>query len=214
MFKDRLDAARQLATALSHYKGQHPLVLAIPRGAVPMAVVTAQQLGADMDVVLVRKLRAPFMPEVAIGATDENGKTYLAAHAQEMGADWDYLQEEKKTQLAVLQRRRQQYNAIRQPLPIAARTVIVMDDGLATGATMIAALQVLRQHHPARLICAVPVASPDALEKVRPWADELVCLSAPEDFQGVGQFYRDFQQVEDEDVLACLRSAAGPQTTH
>lgn len=214
MFKDRLDAARQLATALSHYKGQRPLVLAIPRGAVPMAVVTAQQLGADMDVVLVRKLRAPFMPEVAIGAIDENGKTYLAAHAQEMGADWDYLQEEKKTQLAVLQRRQQQYNAIRQPLPIAARTVIVIDDGLATGATMIAALQVLRQHHPARLICAVPVANPDALEKVRPWANELVCLSAPEDFQGVGQFYRDFQQVEDEDVLACLRSAAGPQTAH
>ncbi len=214
MFKNRLDAARQLATALSHYKSLHPLVLAIPRGAVPMAVVTAQQLGADMDVVLVRKLRAPFMPEVAIGAIDENGKTYLAAHAQEMGADWDYLQEEKKTQLAVLQRRQQQYNAIRQPLPIAARTVIVIDDGLATGATMIAALQVLRQHHPARLICAVPVANPDALEKVRPWADELVCLSAPEDFQGVGQFYRDFQQVEDEDVLACLRSAAGPQTAH
>ena len=214
MFKDRLDAARQLATALSHYKGQRPLVLAIPRGAVPMAVVTAQQLGADMDVVLVRKLRAPFMPEVAIGAIDENGKTYLAPHAQEMGADWNYLQEEKKIQLAVLQRRRQQYNAIRQPLPIAARTVIVMDDGLATGATMIAALQMLRPHHPARLICAVPVASPDAQEKVRPWADELVCLSVPEDFQGVGQFYRDFRQVKDEDVLAYLRSAAGPQTTH
>lgn len=214
MFKNRLDAARQLATALSHYKGLHPLVLAIPRGAVPMAVLMAQQLGGDMDVVLVRKLRAPFMPEVAIGAIDENGKTYLAPYAQEMGADWDYLQEEKKTQLAVLQRRRQQYNAIRQPLPIAARTVIVMDDGLATGATMIAALQVLRQHHPARLVCAVPVASPDALEKVRPWADELVCLSVPEDFEGVGQFYRDFRQVEDEDVLACLRSAAGPQTAH
>ncbi len=214
MFKNRLDAARQLATALSHYKGQHPLVLAIPRGAVPMAVVMAQQLGADWDVVLVRKLRAPFLPEVAIGAIDENGKTYLAPHAQEMGADWDYLQEEKKAQWAVLQRRRQQYNAIRQPLSIAARTVIVMDDGLATGATMIAALQVLRQHHPARLICAVPVASPDALKKVRPWTDELVCLSVPEDLQGVGQFYRDFQQVEDEDVLACLRSAAGPQTVH
>ena len=214
MFKDRLDAARQLATALNHYKAQHPVVLAIPRGAVPMALVLAQQLGADMDVVLVRKLRAPYMPEVAIGAVDESGKTYLAPYAQDMGADWDYLQEEKKTQLAVLQRRQQQYNAIRQPLPIAARTVIVIDDGLATGATMIAALQVLRQHHPARLICAVPVANPDALEKVRPWANELVCLSAPEDFQGVGQFYRDFQQVEDEDVLACLRSAAGPQTAH
>lgn len=214
MFQNRLDAAKQLASALCRYKGQHPLVLAIPRGAVPMAVVTAQQLDADMDVVLVRKLRAPFMPEVAIGAIDENGKTYLAPYAQEMGADWDYLQKEKKTQLAVLQRRRQQYNAIRQPLPIAARTVIVMDDGLATGATMIAALQALRQHHPARLICAAPVAIPDALEKVRHWTDELVCLSVPEDFQGVGQFYRDFRRVEDEDVLAWLRSAADTQTAH
>ena len=172
-----------------------------------MALVLAQQLGADMDVVLVRKLRAPYMPEVAIGAVDESGKTYLAPYAQDMGADWDYLQAEKKTQLAVLQHRRQQYNAIRPPVAIAGRTVIVIDDGLATGATMVSALQVVRQQHPARLVCAVPVASADALEKVRPWADELVCLSTPQDFQGVGQFYRDFEQVEDQDVLHCLRSA-------
>ena len=96
MFQNRLDAARQLAAALNHYKAQHPVVLAIPRGAVPMALVLAQQLGADMDVVLVRKLRAPYMPEVAIGAVDESGKTYLAPYAQDMGADWDYLQAEKR----------------------------------------------------------------------------------------------------------------------
>jgi putative phosphoribosyl transferase len=212
MFQNRLDAARQLATALKHYKGQHPVVLAIPRGAVPMALVLAQQLGADMDVVLVRKLRAPYMPEVAIGAIDESGKTYLAPYAQDMGADWDYLQAEKKTQLAVLQHRRQLYNAIRPPVAIAGRTVIVIDDGLATGATMVSALQVVRQQHPARLVCAVPVASADALEKVRPWADELVCLSTPQDFQGVGQFYRDFEQVEDQDVLTCLHSAGPPKS--
>lgn len=211
MFKDRLDAARQLARALGAYQSQRPLVLGIPRGAVPMAHLLAQQLGGEMDVVLVRKLRAPFMPEVAVGAIDESGQTYLAPDAQDMGADAAYLQEEKRTQLATLQRRRQQYDAIRPAADAAGRTVIVVDDGLATGATMIAALQVVRQHRPARLVCAVPVASPDALEKVRPWADELVCLSAPEDFEGVGQFYRDFRQVEDEEVLACLRSADGPQ---
>jgi putative phosphoribosyl transferase len=210
MFKDRLDAARQLARALSAYQSDRPLVLGIPRGAVPMARLMARQLGGDMDVVLVRKLRAPFMPEVAVGAIDESGQTYLAPYAQDMGADAAYLQEEKRTQLATLQRRRQQYDAIRPAANAAGRTVIVVDDGLATGATMIAALQVVRQHRPAHLVCAVPVASPDALEKVRPWADELVCLSAPEDFQGVGQFYRDFGQVEDEEVLACLRSADGP----
>lgn len=212
MFQNRLDAARQLAAALNHYKAQHPVVLAIPRGAVPMALVLAQQLGADMDVVLVRKLRAPYMPEVAIGAVDESGKTYLAPYAQDMGADWDYLQAEKKTQLAVLQHRHQQYNAIRPPVAIAGRTVIVIDDGLATGATMVSALQVVRQQHPARLVCAVPVASADALEKVRPWADELVCLSTPQDFQGVVQFYRDFEQVEDQDVLTCLHSAGQPKS--
>lgn len=213
MFKNRLDAARQLASALRAYQHQHPLVLGIPRGAVPMAQVMARHLDGEMDVVLVRKLRAPFMPEVAIGAIDEAGQIYLTPDAQNMGAHASYIQEEKNSQLATLQRRRLQYNAIRQPLDAAGRTVIVVDDGLATGATMIAALQRVRQRKPSRLICAVPVASPDALEKVRPWADELVCLSAPENFQGVGQFYSDFRQVEDEDVLQCLRAsfAARPQ---
>ena len=173
-----------------------------------MAQVIAQQLGGEMDVVLVRKLRAPFMPEVAVGAIDESGKTYVAPYAHDMGADWHYLQEEKATQLQTLQHRRAQYNAIRAPIDPAHRTVIVVDDGLATGATLVAALQAIRQHQPARLVCAVPVASKDALEKIKPWADEWVCLSVPENFHGVGQFYSDFQQVEDADVLAILRSIA------
>ena len=208
MFKNRLAAAQQLANALKHYQNEHPLVLAIPRGAVPMAQLIAQQLHGDMDVVLVRKLRAPFMPEVAIGAIDETGKTYVAPYAQEMGADWTYLEQEKATQLHTLQQRRAQYNAIRAPIDAAHRTVIVVDDGLATGATMLAALQAIRQHHPARLICAVPVASHEALEKIKPWVDAWVCLSVPENFHGVGQFYSDFRQVDDEDVLQILRTAA------
>ncbi len=207
MFKNRLEAAQQLAKALKPYQGQHPLVLAIPRGAVPMALLLAQQLDGQMDVVLVHKLRAPWMPEVAVGAVDEYGNTCLAEHAQDLGADSHYIQKETATQLKTLQQRRRQYTAIRHPISPTHRTVIVVDDGLATGATMVAALKTLRQQKPARLVCAVPVASAQALEYVKPWTDELVCLLAPENFQGVGQFYEDFQPVEDAAVLQMLRSA-------
>lgn len=207
MFKDRLDAALQLSTALNSCKGYHPLVLAIPRGAVPMAQIIAKQLEGDMNVVLVRKLRAPLMPEVAVGALDESGHIYLNHDAPRMGADTAYLEQEKAAQLATLRQRRRLYSAIRQPPDMAGRTVIVVDDGMATGATMIAALTSVRQQNPARLVCAVPVASAEALAAILPLADDVVCLSVPDDFEGVGQFYRDFAQVTDEEVMDCLQAS-------
>ncbi|MBI3532697.1 MAG: phosphoribosyltransferase [Burkholderiales bacterium] len=206
MFRDRLEAAEQLATKLTVYKGQKPLVLAIPRGAVPMAKLIAERLDGDFDVVLVRKLRAPWQPELAVGSVDESGWTYIAPFAESMGADDKHLAEEKRKQLETIRQRRAQYTPLRPHIDPAGRTVIIIDDGLATGATMIAALHGLRQQNPARLVCAVPVAPPDTLAKVRELADEVVCLQAPEFFQAVGQFYRHFPQVEDEEVIALLKA--------
>lgn len=205
MFRDRLDAARQLTVRLAHLKPDRPLVLAIPRGAVPMARQLADALEADLDVVLVRKLGAPGEPEVAVGSVDESGWVWVAPHAARFGADQDYLASETARQLDRIRERRRRYSPIHAPVAVRGRTVIVVDDGLATGATMVAALHSLRQQQPARLVCAVPVASPEALALVQPLADEVVCLLVPDRFQAVGQFYRDFPQVSDDEVEALLR---------
>ena len=204
MFDSRIDAARRLAKALAKYKGRNPLVLAIPRGAVEMGRVVADELGGELDVVLVRKLRSPYSPEFAVGAIDETGWAYVADHARSAGAHEEYLKGEQRAQLETLRKRRAEYTPARPPIDPKGRVVIVVDDGLATGATMIAALHAARAKQPERLVCAVPVAAPDSLERVRPYADEVVCLEAPEEFFAVGQFYREFKQVEDEQVVELL----------
>lgn len=207
IFTDRMAAAGKLAHALSGYRDKNPLILAIPRGAVPMAKAIALRLNGELDVVLVRKLRAPGNPEYAIGSVDESGWVYLTEYAARAGADQAYINQEVSAQLETIRQRRAHYTPGRAPIDPAGRIVIVVDDGLATGSTMIAALHALRNQKTAKLICAVPVAPPETLKKLQGKADRIICLSAPDDFYAVGQFYTDFPQVSDDEVIACLAAA-------
>lgn len=204
LFEDRLDAACQLAQALRRHRGTDPLVLAIPRGAVPMGRVIADRLDGDLDVVLVRKLRSPFNPEYAIGAIDESGAFELSVDSDFATVSRDYLEREKAAQLARIREQRRRWSRNRPPIDPRGRLAIVVDDGLATGATMAAALRFLRTRGTARLACAVPVASREGLERVRALADEAIALEVPQPFVAVSRFYRAFPQVEDETVSELL----------
>jgi predicted phosphoribosyltransferase len=209
-FEDRAEAGRLLASRLEKYRGQHPLVLAIPRGAVPMGKIVADALDGQLDVVLVRKLRAPYNPELAIGSIDETGAVYLDPETRDL---WDepYLEAEKKTQLATLQQRRRQYEPAGAVIDAAGRVAIVLDDGIATGSTMIAALRAVRARHPAKLVAATGVASTEALRLIHQEADEVVCLETPAVLYAIGYHFRDFSQVSDEEVVATLREARRPR---
>lgn len=209
MFRNREDAARQLAECLRGRELHDPLVLAIPRGGVVTGAVLAHEIGAELDVVLSRKLRAPGMPELAVGAISEDGLVYLSRDAQDaLDLTDDYLLGERRYQLAEIARRKQLFRKVRPQASIAGRSVIVTDDGIATGSTVIAALQALKAHKPREVIVAVPVASPDRLKEVRQWCDDVVCLLSPTAFWAIGQFYTDFAQVEDEKVITLLRASA------
>jgi putative phosphoribosyl transferase len=204
IFDDRAHAARLLAERLEPFRGQRPLVLAIPRGGVPMGRIVADALEGDLDVVLVRKLRAPFNPEVAIGSIDEAGSVYLDPSSTTLWTP-SYLIAEKRTQIDTIRRRRDLYGRHGSIDP-AGRVAIVLDDGLATGATMIAALRSLRARKPARLVAATAVAPPETVERVRGEADEMVCLEAPEGMYAIGAFFRDFAPVSDDEVVRILRA--------
>lgn len=209
MFRNREDAARQLAARLKGRELYDPLVLAIPRGGVVTGAVLARELGAELDVVLSRKLRAPGQPELAIGAVGEDGRVYVNHYAQSYLEVLDlYLAQERKHQLAEIARRKTLFRGVRPQAPVSGRSVIVTDDGIATGSTMIAALQTVETQKPRKLIVAVPVAPPDRLEKVRRLCDDLICLLSPENFWAIGEFYEDFTQVEDDEVVKLLREFA------
>jgi len=203
IFKNRKEAARLLARRLgAYYRNKHPLVLGIPRGAVPMAKIIADALGGELDVVLVRKLGYPSQPELAIGAIDESGQVFYSDYAYEI--DEGYLEAEKNRQLEVIRQRRARYTPHRPPIDPKDRVVIVVDDGIATGSTMMAALRSIRARKPKKLVGAVAVASAQAARAMRQEADAMVCLKVPVEFYAVGQFFKDFEQVSDEDVIKIL----------
>lgn len=202
--KDRKQAAELLAESLAPYRGQNPLILAIPRGAVPMGKILADRLEGQLDVVLVHKLGAPGHEELAIGSIDEGGHVYLHPYAAQLQIPDAYLQQEQARQLEVLRARRAQYSPDRPPIDPKDRIVIIVDDGVATGSTMMAALQMIRDKGPKKLIAAVGVAPPETARRLEEIADEVVCVLSPPDFHAVSQFFESFFQVSDEEVMEIL----------
>lgn len=206
VFRDRLEAGRELASALDPYRHRRPYVLAIPRGGVVVGYVVAAALAAPLDVVVPRKLRAPGNPELAVGAVALDGSVYLdAALAGSLRITDDYLRDEVAQQLEEIRRRMKLYRGDR-PMPhLEGMTALVVDDGIATGSTMIAALRAVRAMRPQVLVAGTPVAPPDSAQRLRNEADAVVCLVTPAVFYAVGQFYDDFAQTTDEEVIALLR---------
>jgi putative phosphoribosyl transferase len=207
MFRDRADAGRQLAAALVRFKVEDCIVYALPRGGVPVAYEVAKALAAPLDIVLVRKIAAPFQPELALGAIVDGPDPEIVlnedivAHLQ---PSEELLRQSAERELKEIRRRRQIYLCGHAPLAARGRVVIVVDDGLATGATARAALRALRRQEPKRIILAVPVGPRDVVEEMRAEVDEVICLSEPEDFSAVGGYYRDFPQIADAEVVALL----------
>src|SRR5579885_2028258 len=201
LFRDRVDAGVQLAAALERYHGQDVLVLGIPRGGVVVAAEVARRLGAALDVIVARKLGAPISRELAIGAVTADGERYLNEDIlRELGVTERYLQRVTEEEQAEARRREERFRAGRPPARVAGRTVILVDDGLATGATMRAAVRSVRRHGPARLVVAVPVGARETCEELRAEADEVVCLYQPEPFWAVGAHYQHFEPVDDATV--------------
>jgi putative phosphoribosyl transferase len=204
-FGGRVEAGRLLAQQLQEYRGQKAVVLGIPRGGVIIAQQIAIELEADFDIVLSHKLGAPGNPELAIGAICEDGKLFIDERTSSyVGADENYIRQEKARQLKEISRRVELYRKVLAKLSLKSRIIIITDDGVATGATMQAALWAVRQEKPKKIIAALPVGPMDSLEKLSEDADETICLQAPPYFAALSQFYSLFTQVEDEELLQVL----------
>lgn len=207
--KDRRDAGRRLAQALNAYRGRRDLlVLALPRGGVPVAVEVARVLDAPLDLILARKLGTPGQPELAMGAVASGGAQVVNADiVASLGIADDELKLVVERETRELERREQDYRGARPRPPVAGKCVILVDDGVATGATVRAAVAALRSQQPARLVIAVPVAPPDTVERLRRDADEVVCPETPEPFIAISRWYVDFPQLSDGDVRELLTQA-------
>ncbi len=207
MFTDRTDAGRRLAEALLHHRGEDVVVLALPRGGVPVAAEVARALDAPLDLLIVRKIGVPGQPELAMGAVVDGADPIVVRNEDVLAltrVSAEAFDAVCAKELAEIARRRARYVAGRTPIDVAGRVAIVVDDGLATGATMRAGLRALAKRKPKRIVIAVPVAPPDTLDEMRRVADEVFCLEAPAFFSSIGSHYADFSQVEDAEVVAAL----------
>lgn len=211
-FADRTDAGRQLAQALVKLDFDDPVVLALPRGGVPVAIEVAQALKAPLDLVMVRKIGLPGQPEVALAAVVDGARPDLEVNegiARHAGYSRLEIVKLAEPALAEIARRRAVYMEGRDHVRLSGRTAIIVDDGVATGATVRVALRSVRRQNPARLVLAVPVAPPEALEALAPLADDVICLLQPSHFMAVGAHYAAFDQVDDDTVIALLAATAG-----
>jgi putative phosphoribosyl transferase len=214
MFRDRLDAGRRLAPLLAHLRDAHPVVVGLPRGGVPVAAEVAKVLEAPLDVIVVRKLGVPFQPELGMGAIGEDGIKVVNDEVVRMaGVSERQLATVEARERVELERRAQTFRAGRPRIPLAGRTVIVVDDGIATGSTARAACQVARAEGATRVVLAVPGAPADWTQRLAGEADELICVVTPDPFWAVGQLYRDFTQTTDREVVDCLMAAAARAPT-
>lgn len=205
-FADREEAGRLLGQELGELRGQDPLVLGIPRGGLVVARAIVREIGGEVDIALARKLRAPLNPELAIGAMSERGDVFIDPRLQKyLGLSEQQLQSEQERVRLEIEERKLRYRQVRQQIPLRGRKVVVTDDGLATGATMRAALQAAAHEEPAVLICAVPVGSEDSVHNMAAFCDQVICLRVPFYFAAVGQFYVNFEQTSDDEVLQILQ---------
>lgn len=208
LFEDRKDAGRQLAGALVKYKSRQPVILALPRGGVPVAAEVAEQLEAPLDLVLVRKIGVPVQPELAMGAVVD-GEQPLIVRNQDVielaGVSEETFHAVCKEELAEIERRRIRYLGGRARCDVKGQVAIIVDDGIATGATTLAAIRALRKREPKELVLAVPVAPLETLQRLHAEVDAIVCLDTPQDFGAIGYYYRDFRQVGDDEVIAILK---------
>ena len=207
-FADRREAAEALAARLLQLRLPPPrVVLALPRGGVPIGAVVARALQAPLDLILVRKIGAPWQSELALAAVAEGEPPEIVVDEEvrrEAGVGRDWIEHQAAEQMQEISRRRQLYLRGRAPVPVQGCSAVVVDDGIATGTTMRAALKALRRRQPARLVLAVPVAPQDTLRRLQAEVDQIVCLATPQPFRAVGVYYRDFHQVEDDEVMAAL----------
>lgn len=200
-YKDRIDAAKRLVRLLSKYKDQDGVVLAIPRGGVPLGAYIAKELNFPLDILLVKKIGHPANSEYAIGAVSLENEIINDS----VDVPSAYLESEIARIRESLKQRYRRFVGDRKPISIERKIVIVVDDGIATGNTIIAGVKMLRKHHPGKIVVAVPVAPPQVVGKMNDLADEFICPETPSDFYGVGQYYFDFSEVTDDDVLKLLR---------